>query len=70
MVNMKTNEVLSVDEMTPNRTKPKLKGDEDDLYRELFNKLPRKSFLLQMKDLIKRNKGYHVNEDGKISWSV
>ena len=70
MVNMETNEVLSVDEMTPNRVKPKLKRDEDDFYRELLNKLPRKSFLLQMKDLVRRNGGYSVNEDGKISWSV
>ena len=56
--------------MTPNRAKPKLKEDEDDFYRKLFNKLPRKSFLLQMKDLVRRNGGYSVNEDGKISWSV
>lgn len=70
MVNMETNEVLSVDEMTPNRAKPKLKGDEDDFYRKLFNKLPRKSFLLQMKDLVRRNGYYDIDINGKISWRV
>lgn len=51
MVNFSTNEVLSVDEMTPNRMMPRARG----LIFMLFNKAPRKMFAAQVMGII-RNK--------------